>query len=364
MKDELAAVKRVVIKLGTGVLTSGIGSLDRERVRRVADEVAALRARGVEVLVVSSGAVGLGMGLLGLRKRPTDLPTLQACAAMGQSLLINTWQEALQAHGIPVAQILLTREDLRARQRHNAVLRTLERLIACKALPIINENDTVSAAEIRFGDNDTLSALVASVARAQVLFILSTIEGLLDLNNGGQRIPIVKAITPEIEALASGTQSATAVGGMVSKLAAARIAMRAGCAVVIASGSEPAIVSRILNGSGEGTFFAPKSDPIRSKKRWLAIQDRTGGILHVDEGAVQALRDGGKSLLAHGISRVEGDFDSGELVKIAAPNGEVFALGITDRGAAEIPACCKKSPDGSRSKQSCVVHRDNLVLMD
>jgi glutamate 5-kinase len=364
VKDDLAAVKRVVIKLGTGVLTSGVGSLDRDHVQRVADEVATLRARGIEVLLVSSGAVGLGMGLLGLLRRPKDLPTLQACAAMGQSLLINTWQEALRPHGIPVAQILLTREDLRARQRHNAVLRTLERLIACKALPIINENDTVSAAEIRFGDNDTLSALVASVTRAQVLFILSTIEGLLDLGNGGQRIPIVKSITPEIEALASGTQSATAVGGMVSKLAAARIAMRAGCAVVIASGSDPAIVSRILNGSGEGTFFTPKSDPIRSKKRWLAIQDRTGGTLFVDEGAAAALREGGKSLLAHGITRIEGTFASGELIRIAAPDGTVFALGITDRSAAEIPACCKKIVDAPRSKQSCVVHRDNLVLMD
>jgi glutamate 5-kinase len=364
VKDDLAAVKRVVIKLGTGVLTSGVGSLNHERVRAVADEVAALRLRGIEVLLVSSGAVGLGMGLLGLRRRPKDLPTLQACAAMGQSILINTWQEALSPHGIPVAQVLLTREDLRARQRHNAVLRTLERLIACKALPVINENDTVSAAEIRFGDNDTLSAMVSSVARAQLLFILSTIEGLLDFSKGGQRVAIVKSITPEIEAMASGTRSVTAVGGMVSKLTAARIAMRAGCAVVIASGSDPAIVSRILDGADEGTFFAPKSDPIRSKKRWLAIQDRTFGTLHVDAGAVVALREGGKSLLAHGVTRIEGTFASGELIQIAAPDGKIFALGIADRKAEEIPSCCKKMLDTTRSKQACIVHRDNLVLMD
>ena len=182
----LSQAKRVVIKLGTGVLTTGIGDLDTARIDTLCNQVVALRRRGIEVVLVSSGAVGLGMGKLKLEKRPKDLATLQACAAVGQSVLINTWQKSFNPHNITVAQILLTREDLRAKHRHNAIFNTVERLLAHGAVPIVNENDTVSAAEIKFGDNDTLSALVASIINADQLFILSNTPGLIDMQGTGE----------------------------------------------------------------------------------------------------------------------------------------------------------------------------------
>jgi len=223
----------VVIKLGTGVLTRGIGELDTERIASVCSQVAALRAAGTEVFLVSSGSVALGMGRLGLSRRPSDVVKKQACAAIGQGLLMQMWQSHFAPHGITVAQVLLTHEDLRSRDRHLAVKATLESLIAYGVVPVINENDTVSAAEIeallRFGDNDTLSAMVASLVHAQHLFILSTAPGLIDLDGTGEIVPFVAKITPEVEAMARGTTSETAVGGMVSKLSAAKLALRAGC---------------------------------------------------------------------------------------------------------------------------------------
>ena len=227
--SDFAQSKRVVLKLGTGVLTSGVGQLDTVRIATLCQQVGQLRAHGMEVVLVSSGSIGLGMGKLGLKARPDDLATLQACASIGQSILINTWQQGFDPLGLNVAQILLTREDLRTRHRHNAICNTLEQLLQRGIIPVVNENDTVSASEIQFGDNDTLSALVASVMHADRLCILSNIPGLMDLDKDAVVIPEVPVITPEIEALAKGTQQSTSVGGMVSKLSAAKIAQRAGC---------------------------------------------------------------------------------------------------------------------------------------
>lgn len=252
----LSQAKRIVIKLGTGVLTTGIGNLDTERISALCNQVKALRERGIEVILVSSGSIGLGMGKLGLEKRPKDLASLQACAAVGQSILINTWQKGFDPHELTVAQILLTREDLRAKHRHNAVFETVERLLANGTVPIVNENDTVSATEIKFGDNDTLSALVASVTNADLLFILSNIPGLIDMQGSGEVIPVVETITPEIEAMAQGTQQETSVGGMVSKLSAAKIAQRAGCGVIIGSGKDASLFDHLLEGA---TPWAPTS---------------------------------------------------------------------------------------------------------
>ena len=234
--------KRIVIKLGTGVLTSGDGRLDAARIADFCAQAAQLRSRGTEVFVDSSGAIGLGMGALGLSKRPREVPRKQACAAIGQSLLMQKWQEGFAPHGLTVAQVLLTHDDLRLRARHLGVKETLRLIIAYRAIPIINENDTVSAAEIKFGENDTLSAMVASLVDADLLIMLSTAPGLIDMKGTGRIVPVVERITPEIEAMAGGTSSETAVGGMVSKISAAKIAVRAGCGVFIASGSEPGIV--------------------------------------------------------------------------------------------------------------------------
>ncbi len=362
----LEKVKRIVVKLGTGVLTSGVGVLDQDRINGICSEVAALRAKGIEVILVSSGAVGLGMGRLGLTKRPKDLASLQACAAIGQCILVNTWQQGMTPHDLNVAQILLTREDLRARSRHDAVLRTIERLLATGSIPVVNENDTVSAEEIKFGDNDTLSAQLASVSRAELLCILSTIEGLLDMKGSGKVVSHVAKITPEIEAMASGTTSPTAVGGMVSKLSAAKIAVRAGCAVIIASGRDPSIVRRLIGNSGEGTYFAPRAVPIQSKRRWLALQDRAKGQIQVDPGAERVLINSGRSLLPAGIEAIKTEFLKGDVIQISNREGKIFARGIAEQDSTTMRNAQNETKDTSQPKkrQKCAVHRDNLVLLE
>ncbi|MCC6414785.1 MAG: glutamate 5-kinase [Opitutaceae bacterium] len=366
------APRRIVVKLGTGVLTRGIGELNVERIAAVCAQVAALRAAGTEVIIVSSGAVGLGMGRLGLKRRPTDVTKKQACAAVGQSLLMQTWQTGFAPHGLTVAQVLLTHEDLRSRDRHLSIKATLEELIAYGTVPVLNENDTVSAAEIRallrFGDNDMLSAMVASVTGAQHLFILSTAPGLVDLKGSKQIVPVVEKITPEIEAMAGGTTSETAVGGMVSKITAAKLAGRAGCGVFIASGAEPDIIPRLLRGDGPGTFFAPSGLPMEAKKRWLAYFQRPTGTIYVNENAVPVLREQGRSLLAVGVTHAFGAFTIGEVVNIAGPDGEIVARGKTKFGHDEIPAIAGKKAAALTAmyplrKRLEVIHRNDLVLL-
>ncbi len=360
--------RRVVIKLGTGVLTSGVGQLDTARIAAVCAEIAALRARGSEVLVVSSGAVGLGMGALRLERRPKELSRKQACAAIGQSRLMQTWQAGFAPHNLTVAQVLLTHDDLRVRSRYLGVQETLRQLLAYGTIPIINENDTVSAAEIKFGDNDTLSAMVASLAHANYLVVLSTAPGLIDFKGTGKIVPVVDKITAEIEAMAGGTTSETAVGGMVSKIAAAKLATRAGCGVFIASGSEPEIIARLLAGRGPGTFFVPSGLPMEAKKRWLAYFQRPTGTIYVNTCAVPVLREQGRSLLAVGITGVEGEFAAGDIVNIAGPEKEIFARGKVAFSSDEIPPLAGKHGDDLAAlypsrKRLEVVHRNDLVLL-
>jgi len=362
------APKRVVIKLGTGVLTSGIGQLNTIRIAAIAAEISALRLAGTEVIVVSSGAVGLGMGRLGLKKKPSELSRKQACAAIGQSLLMQTWQSGFEPHGITVAQVLLTHEDLRARNRYLGVKDTLEKLIAYNVVPVINENDTVSAAEIKFGDNDTLSAMVASLVDAQHLVILSTAPGLIDMKGTGQIVPVVAKITPEIEAMAGGTTDITATGGMISKISAAKLATKAGCGVFIASGAEPLIIARLFSGRSPGTFFVPSGLPMESKKRWLAYFQRPVGGIRINDRAVPVLRDQGRSLLAIGVTGVRGSFAVGDIVDILDPADSVIARGVTTFGDAEVKIIAGKSSDELKPlyparKHLEVVHRDNLVLL-
>ncbi|MGB0416631.1 MAG: glutamate 5-kinase [Coraliomargarita sp.] len=354
----LAQAKRVVIKLGTGVLTTGIGDLDTKRIDTLCRQVMALRERGIEVVLVSSGAVGLGMGKLQLEKRPKDLALLQACASVGQSILINTWQKSFDPHRVTVAQILLTREDLRAKHRHNAIFNTVERLLSHGAVPIVNENDTVSAAEIKFGDNDTLSALVASIINADQLFILSNIPGLIDMQGSGEVVTEVEKITPEIEAMAQGTKHTTSVGGMISKLSAAKIAHRAGCGVIIGSGKDAALFEKLLKGERVGTYFVPSHEPVKSHKRWIAIQDNLHGRLTVDAGAVDAITKFGKSLLSAGILRSAGNFEVGDLVHICDENDKIIAQGQVQLDAEAVLAALDDDCAG------VVVHRDNLVVLD
>lgn len=359
---------RVIVKLGTGVLTSGVGRLDTARIAHVCDQLAALRASGTEVIVVSSGAVGLGMGRLALSRRPTEVARKQALAAVGQSLLMETWQRGFAPHGITVAQVLLTHEDLRARERFLGVKETLAQVIGYGAVPIINENDAVSAAEIKFGDNDTLSAMVASLVGAQFLLILSTAPGLLDMRGTGRIVPVVERITPEIEAMAGGTTSETAVGGMVSKLSAARIATKSGCGVFIASGAETDIIPRLLAGTGPGTFFVPSGLPLEARKRWLAYFQRPSGAIAINARAAQALRDQGGSLLAVGVTGSTGAFGAGDVVNISGPDGAVVARGKTTFGSDEVSAVAGMRSEQVRAlhpsrKRIEVVHRNDLVLL-
>ena len=360
--------RRVVVKLGTGVLTTGIGQLDTARIAAICAEVTALRSRGTEVIVVSSGAVGLGMGSLGLAKKPKEIAKKQACAAIGQSRLMQTWQAGFAPHGLTVAQVLLTHDDLRVRTRYLGVKETLRQLIAYGTIPIINENDTVSAAEIKFGDNDTLSAMVASLVEAQHLVILSTAPGLIDMQGTKQILPVVERITPEIEAMAGGTTSETATGGMISKITAAKLATKAGCGVFIASGSEPQILERLFSGRSPGTFFVPSGLPMESKKRWLAYFQRPVGTITVNERAVPVLREQGRSLLAVGVTGAKGEFATGDIVNIAGPDGTVFARGKTTFASEEIPALAEKKGDAVAAlypsrKRLEVVHRNDLVLL-
>lgn len=363
---------RIVVKLGTGVLTTGVGQLDEARISAVAGQMAALRAQGTQVIVVSSGAIGLGMGRLGLRRRPQEIAKKQACAAVGQGLLMETWERAFAPFEITVAQVLLTHEDLRVRERYVAVNDTLEQLLAYDVVPIINENDTVSAAEIRamlkFGDNDTLAALVASAMRAQHLVILSTAPGLIDRQGTGKVVPVIEKITPEIEAMAGGTESETAVGGMISKVSAVKIALRAGCGVFIASGAERDVLPRVLAGGGPGTFFVPHGLTMDARKRWLAFFQRPTGSISVNTCAVPVLRDQGRSLLAIGVTGHQGHFSEGEIVDIVDPEGRAFARGVAAFGDGDIARIAGRTTDELRTlfpgrKRLEVVHRNDLVLL-
>lgn len=360
--------RRIVVKLGTHTLTHADGNLNAERIHSLCGQVAALRSRGIEVVLVSSGAIGLGVGNLGLERRPTDLASLQACAAIGQTILMQTWREGFRAHGIEVAQVLLTHEDVRSRNRHLNCRNTLDRLLQLGVVPIVNENDTVSAREIKFGDNDMLSALAASLTRADLLVILSTIPGLLDRTGDGGLVPVVHCITPAIEAMAGDADSPLSTGGMISKIAAAKVATRSGTGVYIGDGGDPLILLHLVGGRSRGTFFVPASLSLDAKRRWIAFFESPGGTLHVDAGATQALRHGGGSLLAKGLRRVEGDFARGAVVMIADPRGDLVARGIAQFDSMQMRDIAGLDSQTIRAripgcKRTEAVHRNTLVLL-
>ena len=359
--------KRVVIKLGTGVLTKGIGNLDRDCIGSLCRQIKQLRDKGIEVILVSSAAIGLGMGKLSLKQRPKDIPMLQACASIGQTVLMNAWQKGFDYHNLLIAQILLTREDLRAKHRYNTIFNTFERLLSKGVIPIVNENDAVSAAEIKFGDNDTLSALVAGVTNADQLFILSNIPGLIDLKGTGKVLPYIEKITPKIEAMAQGTQQVTSTGGMISKLAAAKLAHRFGCGVTIANGQDRQLFDKLFAGEATGTYFAPHSIPIKSQKRWIATLDETYGALTIDAGAAAAIQTSGKSLLLAGIKTCEGNFESGDPVKISIEDGTAIAHGLSRVHSDDLKTLLASGSNGSKAQNTdsnVIIHRDKLVLLE
>jgi glutamate 5-kinase len=350
-------VSRLVIKLGTGVLTDSRKQPDLHQMEQLVGQIAGQRQAGKEVVVVSSGAVGAGMGVLGHAKRPNDLAELQACAAVGQSRLMASYERLFARFNLGVAQILLTHADLQHHERHLNARNTLITLLNHGVIPIINENDVVSFTELKFGDNDKLSALVAALLPADLLVILTTVEGVIEGfgKPDAKVIPVIERIDPAIEEMAGGTDSATAVGGMASKIDAAKIAVRSGIPLVIASGRQSQTLARILEGQPEGTWFVPQPTRLQGRKRWIAFFHHPKGTLFVDEGARKALRESGKSLLPPGVARCEGDFDSGEVVRICDLNGLEFARGIAAFKSDEIK--------GRQLQRVEVVHRDNLVIL-
>ena len=353
----LTNVSRLVVKLGTGVLTDSRKQPDLAQMQQLVAQIAEQRQAGREVVLVSSGAVGAGMGVLGYAKRPDDLAELQACAAVGQSRLMATYEKLFAAFGISVAQILLTHDDLEHHERHLNVRNTLVTLLRLGVIPIINENDVVSFTELKFGDNDKLSALVASLLPADLLVILTSVDGVIE-NFGAPRarvIPLIERIDAAVEKLAGGTDSDTAVGGMASKVQAAKIVVRSGIPLVIASGKKKQTLARITAGQDEGTLFVPHPTRLRGRKRWIAFFHHPQGALYVDAGARKALREDGKSLLPPGIARCEGTFEPGEVVRICDLDGTEFARGLAGFNSAEIQS--------RQLKRVEVVHRDNLVIL-
>ena len=363
-----ANARRVVVKIGTNSLTGPGGSILTDRIEVLCSQIAAIRKLGFDVLVVSSGAVGMGIGKLALKRRPSDLAGLQACAAVGQPCLMEAWQHGLEKEGFAAAQILLTREDIRGRRRHLNIRHTLEKLLSLGVVPIVNENDTVSADEIKFGDNDILSALLASLLKADLLVILSTIPGLLKEKGKGELIPVVREINAEIEALAGGARDAFSTGGMITKIEAAKLATQSGCGVFIADAEEADILEEIHSGTAKGTFFVPQKISLAARKRWIAFFEKPSGALHLDAGAVEAVRKRNSSLLAKGVTRCEGSFGEGAVATLHDPEGRIIARGIVGYDAQTLRSILGmtseeiRNLDSHRSRYE-VVHRDSLVLI-
>lgn len=367
---ELANV--VVIKVGTNVLTDSAGTLDRPRIQSLADQLARIRAAGRHVVLVSSGAIGAGVGKLGLGKRPTELPQLQACAAVGQSALMQLYQEALTPHGVHAAQILLTASDFDNRARYLNARHTIRTLFEYGCLPIINENDSVSVAEIKFGDNDHLAAMVTNLLLAPLLVLLTNVDGLYDgdprSNPDAKLVPTVPFIGDDITGMAGASKSDLGTGGMKSKLRAARLATAAGESVIMANGSIDGVLDRIFAGEPVGTLFLPHGEGVSSWKRWLGYTARPKGVLRIDTGARGAVVERGRSLLPVGVTAVEGEFGKGDVVSICDADGVEVARGLTNYSAADALRVRGLPTDQLASLLETapyteLVHRDNLVII-
>jgi glutamate 5-kinase len=373
VRDELVLSAHTwVVKVGTSVLTGSDGLLDLGRIGHLAEQISAVAATGRRIALVSSGAVGAGLGQLGLRKRPEDLPQLQAAAAVGQSYLIRAYDEGFRRHGRHAAQLLLTHDDFDGRSRYLNMRNTLTALFDWDAVPVINENDTISVDEIRFGDNDCLAAMVANLLQAPLLVMLSVVDGLCRNDPGtgaveAEVIPLVTDLGDETFRLAGPSTSSLGTGGMRSKLQAARLVTRAGGSVIIASGKRDEPLTRILAGEPVGTLFLADGQMQGARKRWIGLTARPRGHYVVDAGARRALESGTRSLLAIGIIEVVGEFDKGDVVGIRDGEGSEFARGLTNFATPEA-----RQIRGLRTEQvrqllgaACydeVVHRDNLVL--
>jgi glutamate 5-kinase len=369
--ERLTEARRCVVKVGSSLVCGAPDrTIDTQRLAEIAQDIVELRQRGCRVVIVSSGAVATGRSRLGMTAPPKRLDEKQACAAAGQPALMHAWEAAFAPHGALVAQALLTLEDTERRRRWLNARDTLERLFDWGVVPIVNENDTVSTAEIRYGDNDRLAARVAQLVGADVLVILSDVDGLYDADPrrdpNAKRIDVVAEITPAIVAMAGGVGSNVGSGGMASKIEAARIAGEAGCATVIAPGATMRPIAAIRSG-GPATWFTPKEAPESARRQWIAGTLSPRGVLVVDAGARKAL-EGGKSLLPAGVVEVQGKFEKGDAVRIVSRDGADLARGLAGYGASEAQRIMGRKSDDipailGFAGPAAIVHRNDMVLM-
>lgn len=369
-REVIETAETVVVKIGTNALSRSDDTLDEERIAGLVRQIARIRQTGRQVVVVSSGAIGAGIGLLGLKSRPRDLARLQAAAATGQARLIRVYDDALRPHGLHAAQLLVTAEDFKHRRRYLNVRNTLSMLFEYGVLPIVNENDTVSVEEIKFGDNDQLAAMVTSLLPRPLLVILSVVDGLLDGDPGNpasKRIPLVATWDEHLLGLAQNSKSSRGTGGMKSKLNAVRMATTVGENVIIADGRQPNVLDQVLDGEEVGTLFLARDVALPAWKRWIGYTIQPKGQFLLDAGASEAVRFGGKSLLPIGVVRVEGHFQAGEVVSLADLDGNEFARGLTNYDSHDAARIAGRRTDAlaellGRVTYHEIVHRDSLVV--
>jgi glutamate 5-kinase len=372
MSGVLSSAKRVVVKIGSSLLTNAGAGLDRGAIADWVRQIADLRARSLEVIVVSSGAIAEGMKRLGWKKRPHAVNELQAAAAVGQMGLVEAWESCFSERGLRTAQVLLTNADLADRNRYLNARTTLRTLVGLGVVPVINENDTVVVDEIRFGDNDTLAALVTNLIEADALVILTDQQGLYSADPrkdpAATLIARANAGDAKLEALAGGVGSHLGSGGMITKVLAAKRAARSGAHTAIASGREPDVLARLLAGEAIGTLLQAQTEPIAARKQWLADHMKPAGRIILDSGAVKALLDDRKSLLSIGATAVEGAFGRGEVVSVIAPDGREIARGLVNYSAADTARILRKPTAEIEAILGYVaepelIHRDNLVVV-
>lgn len=365
----MSEIRTVVIKVGTTTITEKSGRINRRRALSLVSQMAQGRQQGVDLALVSSGAISAGVERLGLRARPTDVQELQAVAAVGQGLLVQMYTELFWRSRIPVGQVLLTQSDLTHRKQYLNARHTLAHLFAEGVVPIINENDTVATEEITFGDNDLLGALVAAAVKADLLVMLTDTAGLHTADPGttgdAELLRRVEAVTPEIELLAGETRGVHGSGGMFSKVQAAKVAVSSGVPVIIADGNRRAVISEILSDKRPGTYF-PAGGRVASKKHWIGFAKMSAGALVVDAGAATALRERGKSLLAAGVVDVRGEFRVGDAVDILDESGNLIGRGLTNYASGEAAGIKGMRSQQAREvlgeKAEPVVHRDDLLV--
>ena len=369
-REVLDRVKTLVVKVGTNVLSTDDDRLDADRIASLAEQLHRICQSGCKLVLVSSGAIGAGMGLLGLKERPKDLSHLQAAAATGQAHLIHIYDKAFRPYGYHAAQLLLTANDFKGRGRYLNVRNTLRTLAEYSVIPIINENDSVSTAEIKLGDNDRLAAMVAGLIQADLLIILSVVDGLLTgdpTNPTSKRIPLVEKFDDNLLNLVGASKSSRGTGGMGTKLEAVRTATAVGVNVMIANGKRPNVLDELLSAVDIGTLFLGEGDGVSAWKRWIGYTLPPKGRLVLDAGARRAVEQQGKSLLAIGVVRVDGEFVKGEVVSLVDQSGEEFARGLTNYDSSTASSIVGKRTDEiTRELGSIpydeVIHRDNLVV--